>query len=186
MAAKSKTKMPRPDAVLKRLPESVQETMWFLRFPHLPGSPDPDRQPLTQSGVRAWLAEQLRVDCSSGSFSEWENWYKLNLEMAAAENDALQAQAKLAKDPSFSPDQLARVGQVIFTSQALKAGNSRDFVALEKIRLLGEAQATDREKFLAATKTKMDAGLDALAEEIKGNEKARKLWAELKDLVKKA
>jgi hypothetical protein len=65
-------------------------------------------------------------------------------------------------------------------------GDPKTFFLMAKIGLQREQQSLDREKLNAATKGKIEAGLDALGEEIKGNPRAEKLFAELKEVVSKA
>jgi hypothetical protein len=66
--------------------------------------------------------------------------------MEAARERASQAREELAKDPNATPEDVARVGQIVFTSEMVDAGNVRGFVALEKLRLANRVADQDERR----------------------------------------
>lgn len=62
----------------------------------------------------------------------------------------------------------------------------KDYVDLGTLLLKKDAQEMDREKFAAAMKSKIELGLDALAETIKGNKEAERLYREFRKVVSEA
>lgn len=81
---------------------------------------------------------------------------------------------------------LELVKQVSFelmSGQSLDAETAEKFV---KLVLKADAQDQAREKLKAASKSKIEEGLDALFAEIQGNRKAEEIFKALQEVVKKA
>lgn len=175
-------KQPRADAKLKNLPEDAQEALWRLRHP----SEGEDRKPLTLEELQCEVPLRYGFTVSLASLSEWHNWYALKQGINNAQARAEQLRAEMAQSGSFTAEQIERAGQVYFMSQAVGDGDPKTFFLMAKIGLQREQQSLEREKLSAATRSKIDAGLDALYEEIKGNPRAEKLFAELREVVSKA
>ena len=175
-------KQPRADAKLKNLPEEAQEALWRLRHP----SEGEERKPMTMEELQCEVPLRHGFTISLGSLSEWHNWYGLKLGINNAVARAEQLRAEMAQSGSFTAEQIERAGQVYFMSQAVGDGDPKTFFLMAKIGLQREQQSLDREKLTAATRSKIEAGLDALFVEIKGNARAEKLFAELKEVVSKA
>ena len=76
-----------------------------------------------------------------------------------------------------------RLGQIVFTAEAVEDGDAKAFVALRRLTIAEKARELDRAKLDATLKTKLELGLDALFEEIKGNAKAEELFNELRATV---
>jgi hypothetical protein len=175
-------KQPRADAKLKNLPEEAQEALWRLRHP----SEGEERKPMTMEELQTEVPLRYGFTISMGSLSEWHNWYALKRGIDNAVARAEQLRAEMAQSGSFTAEQIERAGQVYFMSQAVGDGDPKTFFLMAKIGLQREQQSLDREKLTAATRSKIDAGLDQLFVEIKGNQRAEKLFAELKEVVSKA
>lgn len=175
-------KQPRADAKLKNLPEEAQEALWRLRHP----SEGEDRKPLTMEELQCEVPLRYGFTVSLGSLSEWHNWYALKQEMNNAQARAEQLRAQMAQSGSFTAEQIERAGQVYFMSQAVGASDPKTFFLMAKIGQNREQLSLDRDKLTSATKGKIEAGLDALGAEIKGNPRAEKLFAELREVVSKA
>lgn len=175
-------KQPRADAKLKNLPEEAQEALWRLRHP----SEGEERKPMTLEELQCEVPPRHGFTVSLAALSEWHNWYALKLNINNAQERAEQLRAEMAQSGSFTAEQIERAGQVYFMSQAVGEGDPKTFFLMAKIGLQREQQTLDRDKLTSATRSKIEAGLEALFQEIKGNARAEKLFAELKEVVSKA
>jgi hypothetical protein len=132
---------------------------------------------------------------------------RLEMEDAMAEDAATtQSLVEEAKrdDPGLTDEQLQDLGNRTFTLLAIRRRDDKAYVRvvsaknkaeLEREKLKIRQQEADRgkavlelerEKFREAVRTKIDAGLDELAEQIGTNPEARELYQKFRALVKKA
>lgn len=174
-------KQPRADSKLKRRPREEQEAWWLLRNPT-----DPDTQPWTLEALTEHIQGELGIEVSLRAVSEWQSWFHTQLRLERAAERAEQVKLEMAKDPRLTPEDLARAGQVVFMNEAMESGNVKAYVQLAKLQLASERQKLERDKLSMASKSKLEAGLDALATELKGNPRAAKIFAELKAELAKA
>jgi hypothetical protein len=171
----------RADAKLQNLPEEAQEELWELRHPEEEGG-----RVWTLTEIAAWVPGRFQFEVSKTTVGEFYQWLTLKKRCDAAAARALQAKIELAKDPDINSDDIERMGQTIFAAEALEIGDVRAYVALAKLKLAKSKQALESQKLEQAAKDKIEAGLDALFAEIKGNPKAEKLFSELKATVAKS
>lgn len=190
MAAKQRTgkppwdKAPRkvnPKAKLKNLPEEDQEALWLLMHPT-----DETVTPYTLEAAMVHVLEEHDISVAVSTMGEWHSWYSLKLRMDAATERATQTAEELTKNTDMSPEDIERVAQTVFTAESLASGNLKGYVALAKLNLAKTKAQLDRDKLSAATKTKIEQGLDALLAEIQGNPKALVLFKQLQEVVSKA
>jgi hypothetical protein len=174
-------KEPRADSKLKRRPPEEQDAWWELRNPT-----EPDTKPWTLEALAVHIQEELGIDVSLRAVSEWQSWYATQRRLERAAERAEQVKLELAKDPRLTPQDLARAGQVVFMNEAMETGNVKAYVQLAKLQLASDRQALERDKLSIASKSKLEAGLDALAAELKGNPRAAKIFADLKTELSKA
>lgn len=177
----SKTITVRADARLQNLPQEALDELWSLRHPEVEGD-----KVWTLTDVAAWAPGRFGFEVSTSAVANFYQWLALKRRLDGAAARAEQARLELARDPNMTPEDVERVGQLVFTTEALESGNVKGYVALARLRLQSQAQQLEKEKLTAAAKSKIDAGLDALFAEIKGNARAEKLFAELKAAVAKA
>ncbi len=168
-------KMPRADAKLKTLPEGEQETLWLLLTPT-----DATVPPYTLEALMVHIEEEYGFAVSLSTVSEWRSWYALKRRMEQAAARATQAKLELAKDPSITAEDIDRVAQTVFMAEAVEGMSVKGYVQLAKLRLQREKHELEKDRLTLASKSKVEAGLDALAAELKGNKKATKIFAELK------
>jgi len=176
----SQDKEIRSDAKLKNLPAEALEDLWRFRNPEEGG------EKLTLEAIAVEIPLRYGFTVSLSTLSEFYAWLRLKRRMDAARERADQAKAELAKDPNVTLEELERVAQTVFTAEAIEAKDINGYVSLAKLRLQSEKHDLERAKLAAAAKTKIEQGLDALFEEIQGNPRALKLFAELKEAVAKA
>jgi hypothetical protein len=152
----------RSDAKLKNLPAEMQEDLWRLRNPA-----DEDEKKSTYVEVLVWLKGR-GIDSSLGALSEFYSWQRMSKRMESAKSRAQQAREELAKDPSATPESVARVGQMVFTAEMVDDGNVKAFVELEKLRLQNRQLDLDLDKFrmIKAKADRLDA-MEAKAKELK-------------------
>lgn len=119
----------RADAKLKNLPAEMLEELWRFR------NPEEDGEKLTYVAVLAELQTRHGISSSLGALSEFYSWLRMERRMTAARARAEQARTLLAQDPNATPEAIANVGHITFTSEMVQDGNVKAFVALEKLRL---------------------------------------------------
>lgn len=186
--------MARADAKLKNMPREALEELWALRHP-----PDAETKALTLAAIAVMLPDAYGVSIGKSALAEFYQWLEVERRMWARERLIDQIKEVIAKDESLSPEQVRKAGQRLFMADgilerdvskfATAAGlEGDDYRAGQKDRELAareEANRIARERLHAATRSKIDAGLDALFEEIKGNARAVGLFQEIKSLVRK-
>ncbi len=177
----AKIKKPRADSKLKNLAETDQETLWLLMHPT-----DSTVTAYTLEAAQVHVLDEHKVSVGLSSLSEWHAWYSLKRRMEAAAERANQTAIELAKNSDLTPEDIERVAQTVFTSEALQHQDVGAYVQLAKLRLASSKQAIERDKITAAAKSKIEAGLEALLAEIQGNPKALALFNQLKEVVAKA
>lgn len=183
--------MARSDAKLKTLPDEIQAEMWRMRTTPVDAEgracAPADGSAMSQAEVREWLADTHGVDCSSGAFSVWECWYRLELKFRSANDVALQSMEALQRlNPGISPEKVMEHGQLVFSAKAIAEDDAKTFARFADIAERKAGRLQEAEKFKASQKSKIEAGLDALAEAIKGNKAAEAIYRELKKEVAKA
>jgi ribosomal protein L9 len=129
----------RSDAKLKNLPREMRDDLWRMRHP------EEDGEKVRFIDILAWLKGK-GVDSSLASLSEYYSWERTERRMEAARARADQAGRMLASDPNATPEDVARVGQMVFTSEMVDSGNVKAFVQLEKLRLAQKQTEQDERK----------------------------------------
>jgi hypothetical protein len=151
-------------AKVKNLPDDDQETLWLLMHPT-----DTTAPPYTLEAALVHLQEEHGIECALSTLSEWHSWYALKKRMENAQARANQAKLEwLKENPEASPDELEKLGQMVFTAESIEGGNIKGFVALMRERSRRKALDIDSEK-LAILKRKADRldELEAKAKELK-------------------
>lgn len=171
----------RADAKLKNLSEEDQETLWLLLHPT-----DPETPPYTLEAALVYIQEEHDFSVSLSTLSEWRSWYQLKQRVDAARERAEQTRLELLKDPNLSPEDIEKVAQTVFTAEAVETMNVKAYVALAKLNIARNKQAIERDKLNAATKSKLETGLDALLAEIQGNPRALEIFKQLQEVVEAA
>ena len=152
------------NAKIKMLPDDAQEALWRLLHPD-----DKDTPPYTLVDVLVHLKEDHGVECALSTLSEWHSWYALGRRMENAQARADQAKLEwLRENPNASPDELEKLGQMVFTAETIEGGNVKGFVALMRERSRRKALEIDSAK-LAILQRKADRldELEAKAKEMK-------------------
>jgi len=153
----------RADAKLKRLPEEVRRQIWLMRNPQ-----DVEDKRFTLAELVGWLRDEHKVESSITAFHYFLPWLDMWMRMEIAKDRAAQASEEIAKDPASSPESVARVGQMVFTSEMVNQGNVKAFVELERIRLQAISLENENRKLklLEAKANRLDE-LEAKAKELK-------------------
>lgn len=174
-------KLTRSDATLKNLPREDQDVLYAFRYP--------------TDGTKQLSLEQIREEVpvrwpqfskpSLSTVSEFYPYYELARRMEAADSMACQVRAQLESDPDVSTDDIDREVQKVFTMEMLKEGNVKGYVAIAKLKLAHKKLEHDKDRLSAASKTKIEAGLDALLAEIQTNPKAMAAFKTIQEEVRK-
>jgi len=144
-----------------------------------------------------WLARG-GLKTSYSSLWKWLNRRSLRQCFKEAESSADEFHDWLTKAfPKLSQRELERRASLMFQFKAVKSGDAKTYLALAtarhkskmdkaRIEQRERALAQAREKWLAAQRTKIEAGLDALYLEVKDNAQARELFQKFKAVATKA
>lgn len=187
--------MARADAKLKNLPREALDELWDMKYPA-----DAEDKAMTLVDICAAIPAMYKIDIGKSALGEFYQWLDLQRRMWARESLVAQMKEIIARDKSLSPEQVKSAGQRLFMADGILEKDARTFAIAatlenddvrlkqkdEELAIRRENSKTARDKLNAATRSKIDAGLDALYEEIKGNPKAEKLFAELKAVVEKS
>lgn len=155
---------PRADAKLKTLPEESQEALWSLL------QATPDKPAMSMEQVQAEVPLRHGFTVGMTALYEWKSWYGMRRRMEAAKARAAQATAEYAaENPLATSDDLERVGQMVFTAEAVEGGNVKAYVALAKLRLDQKRIAQDERRIalLEAKARRLDE-LEAKAQAVRG------------------
>lgn len=186
---------PRSDARLKLLPEDQQERIWRWLTE--------DKKSLEETAVLCF--DDLNVRTSRTAVGEFFKWYRLQLRMRDRESRVEQIVNDLQKaGANLSADQVQQYGAALFMSEAIESADGEGFVAAARLHLQSKELAAkvegfkatyaqkerqlelDKEKFKASLRTKLEAGLAALMDEIKGSPRALEIFQKLQAEVKEA
>ena len=117
----------RADAKLKNLPKGKLDELWLLRHPVDGGKKKTYRK------IQELLPKRFGLSASLSTLSEFYPWLRQKRRMEAARKRAEQAKRQLLdQNPDASPEELERLGQMIFTSETVEDGDIKGFVALLK------------------------------------------------------
>lgn len=169
-------KKPRGEAVLKNLPDALQEELWQLA------------RRTTYPKALAWLKATHGVTVSEPTLSVFFSWYpkSLTLRLAKSTSDQLEDTLKKLPQSKYTAEQAREVASVNFELMAAQNRDAELFTMLGKAKLEAARLELDRAKFEHAKKEDWEKGLDALHEEIKGNAEALKHFEAMKAALKKA
>lgn len=127
------TKIPRPDAKLKRLPEEVQ-----AHIVEMCGLPN-----ITQKHILEWILAECDVQSSPAALSEFLSWHAARQE---ARQDEARVDAYLDEErqlhPEWSDEQLFERGQRMFSLLAISKQDPKAWTSVQR---------EDRERLLART-----------------------------------
>lgn len=185
----------RADAKLQNLPPEAHDELWSLRHPEEEGG-----RVWTITDVAAWVPGRFGFSAGKSAVAEFYQWLDLKRRMDGRAALADQLKLALAANPKFSADQIKEAGQKLFMAEGLLERQPKVFGAMvesvqndtrlaqnkELIRLKQEAGKREETKLSLASKSKIEAGLDALFAEIKGNAAAEKAFAALQEVIAKS
>ena len=117
----------RADAKLKNLPDGKLNELWLLRYPLDGGKRKTIRE------IAALLPKRFGLSAAISTVSDFYPWLRQKRRTEAARLRAEQAKRQLLEqNPDATPDELERLGQMIFTSETVEDGDIKGFVALLK------------------------------------------------------
>jgi hypothetical protein len=151
----------RQDAKLKSLSDEAHEALWMMRHP------GEDGEKLTLEAIAVEVPLRWGVTTSVSALSEFYKWLRMKKRMQAATLRAEQARFALASDPTMTPADLSRIGQMVFTAETIEDGNVKAYVELVKLQLQAAKQDLElrKLKILEAKAERLDA-IEAKAKEI--------------------
>lgn len=166
----------RADAKLKNLPPEALEELWLMR------NPGEDGEKLTLEAIAVEVPLRYGFTCSVSSLSEFFKWLRLRKRLESAQHRAAQARMELARDPSITPADLSRVGQMVFTAETIEDGNIKAYVELVKLQLQSAKQDIELRKLkvMEAKAAQADAAKGILETKLSPEEQTRRLREILK------
>ncbi len=186
----------RADAKLKQLvlaDEQAADDLWEFR------NPEPDGKVLPFSQIRAEIPLRWGFTISHDRLLEFYRWFALKRVYDQAAEVERQTMERLAQDPSVSEEEAKTISRKMFRAVVMAKQDIKGHIALEQLEVLKDQAANardrtalakerlefDKDKLSHASRSKIEAGLDALLAEIKGNPKAVELFNQLKLEVRK-
>jgi hypothetical protein len=168
-------KKPRGEAVLKNLPDKLQEELW-----------EKCRR-TTYAKAVAWLEETHEVHVSEATLSVWFRWFPRSrtLRTAASMSEQLEDALRRLPQLQLTTEQARQVAQINFELAAARDQDPELFAMLRKGELEVKRLQLEREKHEWAKRADWEKGLDALHEEIRGNAEALRLFEQLKAVLAK-
>ena len=135
-----------------------------------------------------WLDAECMTKSNLSSLSAFYNRHVVPLIKERRDFAAMQAQAIVTQIGGVDWDKASveRVRNLAFRELNRENPDVETVEKLGNLILKNRQLEFAREKLTVSIKSKIEAGLDALFEEIKGNPRAEKLFAELKEVVSKA
>ncbi len=156
----------RGDAVLKTLPDALQEQVWqYLRRN-------------TQGNTLAWLKKAHSIKTSPAALSDFWHWYPRTrfVQEAKTASDELAAAVTRLPEMKVTAAQAREIAQANFEILANRNRDPELFAMLSAGEEKRERLRLEREKFEWSKKTEAEKGLDALHAEIKGDAEALRLF----------
>ena len=174
----------RSDSKLKgdALTEEQHQELWDLRYPA------GETTPMGLEDIAATEVPRIcSVTCAPSTLSEYYKWAKLKRSIEEREREADQAmEMYAAKNPDASQEKLRSIGQRYFSSKSIAEDDLAGWVKVQMVAEKRAAREFDERKFQQSIKSKQEAGLDAVFEEIKGNAQAEALFAKMTEVIKKS
>ena len=137
---------------------------------------------------KSWLAAECSLSCSGSALTNFYKRHCLPILRESRQLAAVKAEAIVddAGRTDWNSATLELVKQVSFEMMSGQRTDPKTAEKFIKLILKADQQDTERQKFKAAAKTKIEDGLEALFAEIKGNKKAEAIFAQLQEAVSKA
>ena len=144
------------------------------------------REKISAAKLAAQISSRHGIDISAPRLSDFWRWAESQVALRVMNADAEQFRTEFARENPGATLEEAHESTLAYLH--LKAGRSEDEKLMKFV--LGEirkarALAHEREKFREELKGKLEKGLDALFQEIKGNARALELFEELKGALAK-
>ena len=117
----------RKDAKLQNLvlkDAQAAEDLWRFRYPEEGGTK------LGFEEIQVEISLRYGFSVALSTLSNFYIWFKLQRRMDAKATAAEQFMQELAKDKSFSVDQVKRAGQRLFMTEGIMEENSKKFVSI--------------------------------------------------------
>lgn len=108
-------------------------------------NPEDDGEKVRYVDILMWLKSK-GIESSMGALTPYYAWERNERRIERAQANANQARESLAKDPDATPEDIERVGQIVFTSEVVDQGNVKGFVALQKLRIAQRKLDQDERK----------------------------------------
>lgn len=118
-------KKPRGEAILKNLPDALQEELWQVA------------RRTTYPKAIAWLKEKHEITITEGPLSKWFGWYPRSLTLRMAAETSSQLEQTILKMPELkiAAAQAREVAQASFEIQAARDRDAKLFLDLGELRL---------------------------------------------------
>jgi hypothetical protein len=166
---------PQGNSRLNRLPIERQEALVQFAATH------------TLAEAAAWLGKG-GVTISRRRLGTWLSTQRLRQQLSLNAM-AIQTLVKTVKSASkaqpqnWDPEQIQRLGQSFFSAMALQQQNPNIWNMTQRLALLKEQLTIDQSKFKESLRSKLQMGLEALAEAFRENPQAMSLYDQARALI---
>jgi hypothetical protein len=164
-------KKPRGDSPLNRLGPDRQQAIADFADTH------------TLDETVKWLRDD-GFSTSRTALSDWLSAWRLGAQLRRNES-TVETVLREIKNPDWTPDQVQRAGQAFFSALALDQQDPKGWFLTQQLALKKEQLAFDQARFKEGLRTKLQAGLDAVAEAFKDNVPAMELYRQARAMVNK-
>jgi uncharacterized protein HemY len=142
----------------------------------------------SQAECKGWLLETCGVTTTGDALTRFWRKHCKPIKDEERQLAAVKAEGIIqeAGRTDWNAGTLELVRQVSFEMMSRQSVDPETAEKFIKLVLKADAQEQAREKLKAATKSKIEEGLEALFAEIKGNRKAEEIFKQLREVVKTA
>ena len=183
-----------PLQLLAETDPDFAESMWRFRHPEEGGTK------LTYEAILVEVPKRWSVQVSSlDTLHRFYAWLRLRRDFRQKRDLMAQIKEELARDPDMSAEQVEEAGRLMFLTDSFAEKDAKIFATMVKLgqdkKALAQRDETIRQKdeqieqlerkLEHALKGKLEAGLDALFEEIKGNKEAEAAFVKLRAALPK-
>ncbi len=133
----------------------------------------------------AWL-RQDGVHTNPSSLGAWRSSFLVGAQLRRNEAAVETMVSHLRTEhPDWTPAQVQELGQAFFSGLAIEQQDPKGWFLTQQLALKKEQLAFDRDRFKEALRTKLQSGLDAVADAFRGNTQAMDLYRQARALVDK-
>lgn len=126
---------PRPDSVLKTLPEESQELLWTYL------------QQNSYADAVEWCADELDVETSASALQRFWDWFSLRLRFRRSQEGVETMKAEAERLGDMSTEDIERLGDAMFLMDSLQDKDAKVYMGMRNMQARMRALELDRDRF---------------------------------------